>query len=154
MISQRFARAAAEGDNVRRCPVGEKACIARVRVVQLLLQRQAFKLEDEEEELNQRRRPFDLIGFQFHRRYAPNLRYYNQSAIRLAKNTLFQAKTKHIEGKRHFIRERVLEKKVDLKYIHNPYISTSGFGILHEKLLDRRLRSRLFRNSRTQCREQ
>lgn len=27
----------------------------------------------------------------------------NQSAIKLAKNLVFQAKTKHIEGKHHFI---------------------------------------------------
>lgn len=42
----------------------------------------------------------------------------NQSAIKLAKNRVFHAKTKHIESKHHFIRERVLEGEIDLKYIH------------------------------------
>lgn len=41
-----------------------------------------------------------------------------QSALKLVKNLVFHVKTKHIEGKHHFIRERVLEGKFDLKYIH------------------------------------
>jgi hypothetical protein len=42
----------------------------------------------------------------------------NQGALKLAKNPLFHAKTKHIEGKHHFVCERVLEGEIDIKYIH------------------------------------
>lgn len=42
----------------------------------------------------------------------------NQGAVKLAKNPIFHAKTKHIEAKHHFIRERVLEGEISLKYIH------------------------------------
>lgn len=43
---------------------------------------------------------------------------HNQSVIKLAKNPVFHAKTKHIESRHHFIRERVLEGDTELKYIH------------------------------------
>lgn len=42
----------------------------------------------------------------------------NQGAIKLAKNPVFHAKTKHIEGKHHFVRERVLEGEIQLRYIN------------------------------------
>lgn len=38
--------------------------------------------------------------------------------MKLAKNPTFHAKTKHIEGKYHFIRERVLEGEISVKYIN------------------------------------
>ena len=42
----------------------------------------------------------------------------NQGALKLAKNPQFHAKTKHIEGKHHFVRERVLEGEIQLKYVN------------------------------------
>lgn len=40
----------------------------------------------------------------------------NQSAIKIAKNLVFHARTKHIEVQYHFIIEKVLDKIVDLTY--------------------------------------
>jgi hypothetical protein len=41
----------------------------------------------------------------------------NQSALKLAKNLVFHARTKHIEVHHHFVRKRVLEGEVNLDYI-------------------------------------
>lgn len=41
----------------------------------------------------------------------------NQAAVKLAHNPIFHARTKHIEAKHHYIRERVLEGEIQLKYI-------------------------------------
>ena len=40
----------------------------------------------------------------------------NQSAISLAKNPQFHGRAKHIDLRRHFIRERVTDKSIELKY--------------------------------------
>ena len=40
----------------------------------------------------------------------------NQSAICMAKNPQFHGRTKHIEIKYHFIREKVLDETIELKY--------------------------------------
>lgn len=42
----------------------------------------------------------------------------NQGSIKLARNLVIHAKTKHIEGKHHFIREQVLAGEIKLQYIH------------------------------------
>jgi hypothetical protein len=42
----------------------------------------------------------------------------NQGAIALAKNPQFHARTKHIDIQHHFVREKVAEGRVDIKYIH------------------------------------
>jgi hypothetical protein len=42
----------------------------------------------------------------------------NQNALKLAKIPQFHAKTKYIEGKHHFVRERVLEGEIQLKYVN------------------------------------
>jgi hypothetical protein len=42
----------------------------------------------------------------------------NQVAVKLDQNSIFHAKTKHIEAKNHFIREHVLEGEIALDYIH------------------------------------
>ena len=42
----------------------------------------------------------------------------NQGALKLAMNPQFHAKTKHIEGKHHFVCERVLEGEIQLKYVN------------------------------------
>lgn len=41
----------------------------------------------------------------------------NQSAIKLAHNPVFHARTKHIEIQHHFIRERILDGEIDVQYI-------------------------------------
>lgn len=41
----------------------------------------------------------------------------NQGSIKLAKNLVFHAKMKHIEGKHQFIRGRVLAGEINLHYI-------------------------------------
>jgi hypothetical protein len=41
----------------------------------------------------------------------------NLSSIQLAKNPVFHARTKHIEVHYHFVRERVLSGKVELRYV-------------------------------------
>ncbi|RVX10690.1 Retrovirus-related Pol polyprotein from transposon RE2 [Vitis vinifera] len=49
--------------------------------------------------------------------YAVPLYYDNQSAVRLAENPVFHARTKHVEVHYHFIKEKVLEEEVELKQI-------------------------------------
>lgn len=48
----------------------------------------------------------------------PTLHCDNQGAIKLAKNPVFHAWTEHIEVHHHFVRERVLEGEINLRYIH------------------------------------
>jgi hypothetical protein len=54
----------------------------------------------------------DLIAFQ-----PISLHCDNQSAIKLAKNPVFHARTKHIEVHHHFIREKLLRGEICLNYI-------------------------------------
>ncbi|KAF7834575.1 Retrovirus-related Pol polyprotein from transposon RE1 [Senna tora] len=46
--------------------------------------------------------------------YAVPLYWDNQSAIRLAENPVFHARTKHVEVHHHFLREKVLEEQVKM----------------------------------------
>ena len=48
----------------------------------------------------------------------PTLHCDSQSAILLAKNPVFHAKTKHIEVKYHFIREMLEDKLIKLVKVH------------------------------------
>lgn len=41
----------------------------------------------------------------------------NMSTIKLAKNPVFHARTKHLEIHHHFVRERVLEGKLQVQHI-------------------------------------
>ena len=41
----------------------------------------------------------------------------NQSAIRLAENPVFHARTKHVEVHYHFIREKVLQEEIEMRQI-------------------------------------
>lgn len=41
----------------------------------------------------------------------------NQSAIKLAKNPEFHKRTKHIDVKFHFIREKVANREIEVKYV-------------------------------------
>lgn len=42
----------------------------------------------------------------------------NQDVVQLDLNPIFHAKTKHIESKHYFVRERVLEEEISVEYIH------------------------------------
>ncbi|KAM2686201.1 hypothetical protein EV2_009117 [Malus domestica] len=42
----------------------------------------------------------------------------NQSAIRLAENPIFHARTKHVEVHYHFIREKVLQEEIEMRQIN------------------------------------
>ena len=73
----------------------------------------------------------------------PTLWCDNLSAMSLASNLIFHARTKHIKIDYHFIREKVVNKDVVVRYIntHNQVadIFTKGhtadrFCILHDKL--------------------
>ncbi|KAE8725434.1 Indole-3-acetic acid-amido synthetase GH3.17 [Hibiscus syriacus] len=49
--------------------------------------------------------------------YAIPLYYDNQSAIRLAENPVFHARTKHVEVHFHFVREKVLQEEIEMGQI-------------------------------------
>ncbi|XP_057990595.1 uncharacterized mitochondrial protein AtMg00810-like [Hevea brasiliensis] len=49
--------------------------------------------------------------------YAVQIQCDNESAVRLAANPVFHARTKHIEVRHHYIREKVLDREIELKGI-------------------------------------
>lgn len=49
--------------------------------------------------------------------YAIPLYYNNQSTICLAENLKFYARTKHVKVHYHFIKEKVLQEEVEMKYV-------------------------------------
>ncbi|XP_035837289.1 secreted RxLR effector protein 161-like [Helianthus annuus] len=49
--------------------------------------------------------------------YRIKLLYDNQSAIKLAENPVFHARTKHIEVHYHFIGEKVLKGEIEMKWV-------------------------------------
>ncbi|KAE8684131.1 PLAC8 family protein [Hibiscus syriacus] len=49
--------------------------------------------------------------------YAISLYCDNQSAIRLAENPVFHARTKHVEVHYHFVREKVLQEEIEMRQI-------------------------------------
>ena len=67
-----------------------------------------------------------------------NSRLYsdNQSAIHLAKNSVFHSRTKHIELKYHFIRSVLDEELLKLEKIHTSQNSADMLtkGVTREKL--------------------
>ena len=64
--------------------------------------------------------------------YGVKLSCNNQSAIRLAKNSVFHARTKHVEVHYHFVREKVLRGEIQLEQVKTDnqvaYIFTQGLG--------------------------
>ncbi|CAN1849719.1 Retrovirus-related Pol polyprotein from transposon TNT 1-94 [Linum perenne] len=50
--------------------------------------------------------------------YSVSLLCDNQSALRLVDNPVFHARTKHVEVQYHFVREKVLQGYIDMKYIN------------------------------------
>lgn len=65
--------------------------------------------------------------------YAVPLYSDNQSAIFLAENPVFHARTKHVEIHYHFIREKVLQGEIDLEYIKTEHqiadLFTKGLSV-------------------------
>lgn len=51
----------------------------------------------------------------------------NQSAIALASNPIFHARTKHVEVDYHFIREKVLSKLISVQYVDSKSQITNIF---------------------------
>ena len=49
--------------------------------------------------------------------YAIPLYCDNQSAIRLAENPVFHARTKHVEVHYHFVREKVLQEEIEMRQV-------------------------------------
>ena len=49
--------------------------------------------------------------------YPIPLHYDKQSAIRLAENSVFHARTKHVEVHYHFIREKLLKEEIEMQPI-------------------------------------
>lgn len=47
--------------------------------------------------------------------YAVLIKCDNENAIKLASNLVFHVRTKHIEVRRHFVRENVLNQEIELK---------------------------------------
>lgn len=45
----------------------------------------------------------------------------NQSAIQLAKNPVYHKRTKHIDVHYHFVREKVEDKSITVKYVPSEY---------------------------------
>ena len=58
---------------------------------------------------------FADIGFQLH--VLPQIRCDNISAISLASNLVFHARTKHVEIDYHFIREKVLLGQISVQHV-------------------------------------
>ncbi|BFG28414.1 hypothetical protein CerSpe_146880 [Prunus speciosa] len=50
--------------------------------------------------------------------YSVSLYYDNQSAVHLAENPAFHARTKHVEIHYHFIREKVLQEEIEMRHIN------------------------------------
>lgn len=56
----------------------------------------------------------ELLG---HNKFFPTLHVDNASAVKLAKNPEFHKKTKHIEVRHFYVRERVLNGDINIKHI-------------------------------------
>ena len=51
----------------------------------------------------------------------------NLGATYLFANLVFHARTKHIEIDFHFVRERVAQKKLDIRFVHSKDQTSDGF---------------------------
>nr|GEZ33687.1 retrovirus-related Pol polyprotein from transposon TNT 1-94 [Tanacetum cinerariifolium] len=57
-----------------------------------------------------------LVDFDCERKGATKIFYDNRSAISMAKNPAFHARTKHIDMQHHFIRHLVADNRIELKF--------------------------------------
>ena len=62
------------------------------------------------------RRLFNKFGFQDESQQV-TIQADNKSAIALAENPIYHGRTKHIEIRYHFIREKVTEGKIKLEFV-------------------------------------
>lgn len=58
-----------------------------------------------------------LSDFGYEQNVTTTLNCDNQGSIALASNPLFQARSKHFDNKYHWVREKVSDKTIALKYI-------------------------------------
>lgn len=52
---------------------------------------------------------------------ATNILEENQGAIALSKNVGYQARTKHIDIRHHFVREKIVSNEVNVQYIETKH---------------------------------
>ena len=57
------------------------------------------------------------LGLQL--RLRPVIQCDNQGTASLATNPVYHARTKHIEINMHFIRDEVLQKELDIRFVHS-----------------------------------
>ena len=76
--------------------------------------------------------------------FTPKLWCDNVSALAIASNPVFHARTKHVEVDYHFVRERVLRRDLQIRYIatsdqladiFTKSLSSSHFQFLHSKTM-------------------
>jgi hypothetical protein len=67
----------------------------------------------------------------------PLLWYDNVSAIALASNLVFHARTKHIEVDYHFVREKVVNRDIEVKFIssHDQIVDVFTKGLSSTQFL-------------------
>ena len=67
----------------------------------------------------------------------------NQSAVKLAHNPIYHAKSKHIELHYHFVREKIESKEIELIYCNTSDnfvdIFTKSVGKIHFEVLRKKL---------------
>ncbi len=74
----------------------------------------------------------------------------NQSSVKLTKNLILHAKTKHIEVQYHFIRENILSEEIELTHVSTNEqlvdIFTNPFGRIKFESMRSRLQIQSLKN--------
>ena len=85
-----------------------------------------------------------LVGDMLHKvDYTIEIFCDNESATKLSSNPIFHRRTKNIEVHYHFVREKVLNKEIDLKKIHTKEQLADIFTKPLEKILFEKFRRQL-----------